>query len=346
MPTSVHAVSAKSVPRPSITTKSAVFGFLLILGLISVVVSVMFGVRSITLTEALSALGGSTDTAGEAAAWTRIPRTVLALCAGAALATSGVAFQAVTRNPLADPGIFGVLAGASLAVVIGITFFNISRTMPTMLIASMGAFAAAVFVYCVGSIGHGGATPLKLALAGAATAAALSSLTSAILLPRADVMDAFRNWQIGSVSGAQWESLKIAFPLLGLGFVIVFLTSSGLNALSLGDDVATSLGINLTRTRVLATLGAVLLCATTTAVTGPIAFVGLIVPHVLRMVLGTDHRVLIPASAMTGALLLTLADTVGRLVGDQSEIAVGIIMPLIGAPLFIWIVRRTRMRDL
>ena len=215
-----------------------------------------------------------------------------------------------------------------------------------MLIASMGAFAAAVFVYCVGSIGHGGATPLKLALAGAATAAALSSLTSAILLPRADVMDAFRNWQIGSVSGAQWESLKIAFPLLGLGFVIVFLNSSGLNALSLGDDVATGLGINLTRTRVLTTLGAVLLCATTTAVTGPIAFVGLIVPHVLRMVLGTDHRVLIPASAMTGALLLTLADTVGRLVGDQSEIAVGIIMPLIGAPLFIWIVRRTRMRDL
>ncbi|RKW98145.1 iron ABC transporter permease [Corynebacterium diphtheriae] len=303
-------------------------------------------VRSITPAEALSALGGATDTAGEAAAWTRIPRTLLALCAGAALATSGTAFQAVTRNPLADLGIFGVLAGASLAVVISLTFFNVSRTLPTMLIASTGAFAAAVFVYSVGSIGRGGATPLKLALSGAATAAALSSLTSAILLPRANVMDEFRNWQIGSVSGAQWESLAVALPLLGLGFAIVFLTSSGLNALSLGDDVATSLGINLTRTRILVTFGAVLLCGTATAVTGPIAFVGLIVPHVLRLLLGTDHRILIPASALAGAVLLTLADTAGRLLEGSSEIAVGIIMPFLGAPLFIWIVRQTRMREL
>ncbi len=343
MTTSVHTTPNK--PKPT-SAKSTVFVVLLSLVLVAVVLSVMFGVRSITPAEALSALGGATDTVGEAAAWTRIPRTLLALCAGAALATSGTAFQAVTRNPLADPGIFGVLAGASLAVVISLTFFNVSRTLPTMLIASAGAFAAAVFVYSVGSIGRGGATPLKLALSGAATAAALSSLTSAILLPRANVMDEFRNWQIGSVSGAQWESLAVALPLLGLGFAIVFLTSSGLNALSLGDDVATSLGINLTRTRILVTLGAVLLCGTATAVTGPIAFVGLIVPHVLRLLLGTDHRILIPASALAGAVLLTLADIAGRLLGGSSEIAVGIIMPFLGAPLFIWIVRQTRMREL
>ncbi|RKX00282.1 iron ABC transporter permease [Corynebacterium diphtheriae] len=343
MTTRVHTTPNK--PKPN-SAKSTVFVVLLALVLVAVVLSVMFGVRSITPAEALSALGGATDTAGEAAAWTRIPRTLLALCAGAALATSGTAFQAVTRNPLADPGIFGVLAGASLAVVISLTFFNVSRTLPTMLIASTGAFAAAVFVYSVGSIGRGGATPLKLALSGAATAAALSSLTSAILLPRANVMDEFRNWQIGSVSGAQWESLAVALPLLGLGFAIVFLTSSGLNALSLGDDVATSLGINLTRTRILVTFGAVLLCGTATAVTGPIAFVGLIVPHVLRLLLGTDHRILIPASALAGAVLLTLADTAGRLLEGSSEIAVGIIMPFLGAPLFIWIVRQTRMREL
>lgn len=343
MTTRVHTTPNKPA---STSAKSTVFVVLLALVLVAVVLSVMFGVRSITPAEALAALGGATDTAGEAAAWTRIPRTLLALCAGAALATSGTAFQAVTRNPLADPGIFGVLAGASLAVVISLTFFNVSRTLPIMLIASAGAFAAAVFVYSVGSIGRGGATPLKLALSGAATAAALSSLTSAILLPRANVMDEFRNWQIGSVSGAQWESLAVALPLLGLGFAIVFLTSSGLNALSLGDDVATSLGINLTRTRILVTLGAVLLCGTATAVTGPIAFVGLIVPHVLRLLLGTDHRILIPASALAGAVLLTLADIAGRLLGGSSEIAVGIIMPFLGAPLFIWIVRQTRMREL
>ncbi|QVI98677.1 iron ABC transporter permease (plasmid) [Corynebacterium diphtheriae] len=337
------AATALRSPRTRVAT---VFFILLALTLVATVFSLMFGVRSITVAEALSALRGATDTAGEAAAWTRIPRTVLALCAGATLATSGVVFQAVTRNPLADPGIFGVLSGASLAVVISIAFFNVTRPFPTMIIAATGAFAAAAFVYSVGSIGRGGATPLKLALAGAATAAALSSLTSAILLPRAEVMDAFRNWQIGSVGGARWDSLSVALSMLGIGFIIVFLSCNGLNALALGDDVATGLGINLTRTRVLATLGAVLLCGTVTAVTGPIAFVGLIVPHLIRMVLGTDHRILLPANALAGAVLLTLADTAGRLLHNPSEVAVGIIMPFLGAPLFIWIVRQTRIREL
>ncbi|MGP5496592.1 FecCD family ABC transporter permease [Corynebacterium flavescens] len=310
------------------------------------VASVMCGVRTISVSDAASALGGSTASAGEAAAYLRVPRTVLALFVGAALALAGTTFQAMTRNPLADPGIFGVLSGASLAVVMGIAFFGLSRPVPTMIAAIVGSFAAAVFVYFVGSLGRGGATPLKLALAGAATAAACSSLVSAVLLPRADVMDEFRFWQIGSVGGAQWDLIGMAAPLLVLGTLIVLACSTGLNALALGDDVATGLGINVLRTRVLSAVGAVILCGTATALAGPIAFVGLIVPHVMRLLLGTDHRWLLPATALAGALLLVSADTLGRVVARPSEVAVGILTPLIGAPLFIWIVRRTKVREL
>ncbi|KAA8724584.1 FecCD family ABC transporter permease [Corynebacterium flavescens] len=310
------------------------------------VASVMCGVRTISVSDAVSALGGSTASAGEAAAYLRVPRTILALFVGAALALAGTTFQAMTRNPLADPGIFGVLSGASLAVVVGIAFFGLSRPVPTMIAAIVGSFAAAVFVYFVGSLGRGGATPLKLALAGAATAAACSSLVSAVLLPRADVMDEFRFWQIGSVGGAQWDLIGMAAPLLVLGTLIVLACSTGLNALALGDDVATGLGINVLRTRVLSAVGAVILCGTATALAGPIAFVGLIVPHVMRLLLGTDHRWLLPATALAGALLLVSADTLGRVVARPSEVAVGILTPLIGAPLFIWIVRRTKVREL
>lgn len=312
----------------------------------AMVASVMCGVRTISVSDAVSALGGSTASAGEAAAYLRVPRTVLALFVGAALALAGTTFQAMTRNPLADPGIFGVLSGASLAVVVGIAFFGLSRPVPTMIAAIVGSFAAAVFVYFVGSLGRGGATPLKLALAGAATAAACSSLVSAVLLPRADFMDEFRFWQIGSVGGAQWDLIGMAAPLLVLGTLIVLACSTGLNALALGDDVATGLGINVLRTRVLSAVGAVILCGTATALAGPIAFVGLIVPHVMRLLLGTDHRWLLPATALAGALLLVSADSLGRVVARPSEVAVGILTPLIGAPLFIWIVRRTKVREL
>lgn len=320
-------------------------GLLLALA-IACIASVMFGVRSISLEDALAAIGGATGTADEAAATARFPRTALALAVGAALAMSGTTLQGVTRNPLADPGIFGVLSGASLAVVTGIAFFGLSRPIPTMIAAMAGSLAAAVFVYFVGSLGRGGATPLKLALSGAATAAASSSLVSAILLPRADVMDQFRFWQIGSVGGAEWYELGLSLPFLGVGALLVLLCAPGLNALALGDDVATGLGIKVMSTRLLATLGAVMLCGTATALAGPIAFVGLIVPHLIRLMCGTDHRWLLPLTGLAGALLLTVADTIGRVVARPSELAVGILVPLVGAPLFIWIVRNTKVREL
>ena len=320
---------------------------LIVLGMLLVaacICSLMFGVRSIGAGDALHALLGHTTTAEEAAAAKRIPRTVLGILVGAALAVSGTTLQAVTRNPLADPGIFGVLSGASLAVVTGIAFFGLSAAVPTMMVAVAGAALAAVFVYTVGSIG--GATPLKLALAGAATAAALSSLVSAVLLPRLEVMDSFRFWQIGGIGGADWERITLATPALAVGFLICLTCARGLNALALGDDIATGLGEHVWRTRLLASAGAVLLCGVATALAGPIAFVGLIIPHLCRLVIGADHRWLIPVTAVAGAALLLSADTVGRVLTRPEEVAVGIIMPLLGAPLFIWIIRRQKVRQL
>nr|WP_240161703.1 iron ABC transporter permease [Flaviflexus equikiangi] len=339
------------MPRTAETRRGAgrrILPLLALLGLLAAagICSIMFGVRSISIADALGGVMGSTDTPNQAAAAARLPRTVLGFAVGAALSVAGVTMQGVTRNPLADPGIFGVLSGASLAVVIGITFFAVVNPVTVMVLAIAGSAAAAVFVYVVGSLGRGGASPLKLALAGAATSAALSALISAILLPRIDVMDSFRHWQIGGVAGAQWDRLALAAPLLVAGFLICHAMARGLNALALGDDVATGVGEHVLRTRLISSAGAVILCGAATALAGPIGFVGLIVPHLCRLLVGTDHRLLIPYSAVAGATLLVFADTLGRVMTRPSEIAVGIIMPIIGAPIFIWIVRRHKVRDL
>lgn len=319
---------------------------LLIALVLAIIASIAFGVRSIPFEDAMLAVLGHMSNTDQSAAATRIPRTVLAMIIGASLAIAGTTMQAITRNPLADPGIFGVLSGAALAVVIGLAFFGLTHPIPTMIVAICGSAVAAVAVYAIGSLGRGGATPLKLALAGAATTAAMSSLISAIILPRARVMDTYRFWQIGGVSGAEWTPIALAAPLLILGGAICLLSASKLNTLALGDDVATGLGTNVTLARLLSSLGAVILCGTATSLAGPIGFVGLIVPHVCRLLVGTDHRWLLPISALSGAILLLAADTLGRVITRPSEVAVGIIMPLIGAPVFIWIVRRHKVREL
>ncbi len=254
--------------------------------------------------------------------------------------------QGVTRNPIADPGILGVSTGASLAVVTGIVFFGLSAPSSYIWVAICGAALSAAFVYTIGSMGRGGATPLKLALSGAATAAALSSLVSALLLPRADVMQTFQFWQIGGVGGASYDRMGQVLPFLVVGAVISLLAARGLNSLALGDDVAAGLGERVVVTRLLAFVGAVVLCGAATAVAGPIGFVGLVVPHVCRLLIGIDHRWLLPMSAIVGAALLTAADVVGRVVARPEEIEVGIVTAFIGAPFFIYIVRRQKVRAL
>lgn len=286
------------------------------------------------------------DNLNQAAVAKRIPRTVLALLAGAALGLAGAVMQAVTRNPLADPGILGVNMGAALAVVIGIAWFGMWRQSTTIMVAIIGAGIAAVLVYSVGSMGRGGATPLKLALAGTATSAVFSSFISAVVLPRGDISGAVRSWQIGGVGGAGYDAITQALPFLLLGAVICLAAGRSLNSLALGDDLAAGLGENVALVRGATSFGAVMLCGAITAVCGPIGFVGLVVPHLMRMLIGADNRWLLPFSALGGASLLIGADVVGRIIARPEEIPVGIITAIIGAPFFIYIVRRRKVRDL
>lgn len=311
-----------------------------------IVISVMIGSRDVSWADAVAALGGSTNGFDEAAVAKRIPRTFLAVAVGAALGVSGAVMQGVTRNPLADPGILGVNMGASLAVVTGIAYFGLTSASSFIWVAITGAALAAVFVYVVGSLGRGGATPLKLALAGAATSAALASVVTAIILPRGDISQSARSWQIGGVGGGTWDSISQVLPFLLVGFLISLASAKGLNSLALGDDLAAGLGERVAMTRGAAALGAVVLCGAATAVTGPIAFVGLVVPHACRLMFGVDHRWVLPFSAVVGASLLTGADVLGRILTRPSEIDVGIITAIIGAPIFIWIVRRSKVRAL
>lgn len=319
---------------------------------LAAVASVAFGARVVGWSDVFGGLaqvlpgGGTSDSIARAAVERRVPRTLLALIAGAALGLCGTVMQGVTRNPLADPGILGVTTGAALTVVAGIAFFGLTSPTAYIWVAITGGAVTAALVYAIGSLGRGGATPLKLTLAGAATSAALGSLISAILLPRLDVMNQFRFWQIGGVGGASFDKIVQVLPFLLVGTVICLASASSLNALALGDDMAAGLGEHVGRTRLFGGAGAVILCGAVTAVAGPIAFVGLVVPHVCRLLIGLDHRLLMPASMIVGAAMLTAADVVGRVVARPSEIDVGIVTAFIGAPVFIAIVRRQKVRSL
>lgn len=345
-----HTVVAPTSSTAVLRRSTSVRVLWLLISLVAVAVlsglSVAFGVRVVTVDELVSALTGTGDGVAEAAIVQRVPRTVLALLVGAALAVSGTAMQAVTRNPIADPGILGVTHGASLAVVIGIAFVSISHPYAYMGFAIAGAAGAAIFVYAVGSLGRGGATPLKLALAGAATTAAFASLISAIMLPRVDLLQNYQSWQIGGVGGASWEKVSLLAPVLAVGALICALSARGMNSLALGDDLAAGLGENVARTRLISALGAVILAGAATAIAGPIGFVGLVIPHFCRLLVGTDHRWLVPFAAITGAALLVGADVLGRVIARPEEIEVGIVAAIVGAPFFIWIVRRQRVREL
>ena len=309
-------------------------------------ISLAIGTRAIGWDDFTAALQGGSETIGQAAVAMRIPRTMMAAFAGAALGLSGTIMQGLTRNPLADPGILGINNGAALAVVIGIAWFNMSAAASYVWAAILGAGVTAVFVYAIGSLGRGGATPLKLALAGAATSVAFSSLTIAMVLPRNDIAGGVRSWQIGGVGGATFERIELALPFLVTGFVIAILSARKLNLLALGDELAAGLGEKVALARAMGALAAIMLCGAATAVCGPIGFVGLVVPHMCRLLFGVDHRWLLPCSALAGAALLVLADVIGRLIARPSELDVGIVTAFIGAPFFIWIVRRQRVRDL
>jgi iron complex transport system permease protein len=316
------------------------------IGLAVTCMSLTVGTREVSLTDVIAAIFGDASTLDRAAVATRVPRTLLALMAGAALGVAGAVMQGVTRNPLADPGILGINMGASLAIVVGISWFGISSAHSFIWVSIAGAAATAAFVYGIASLGRGGATPLKLALSGTATAIAFSSLVIAVVLPRADIAGGIRSWQIGGVGGATFDRMEPVYAFLAIGLALCLLSASRLNALALGEELAAGLGERVARARATATLGAVMLCGATTAVCGPIGFVGLVVPHICRLLIGIDHRWLLPFSALGGAILLTTSDILGRVAARPSELEVGVVTSLIGAPVFIAIVRRAKVRDL
>ena len=311
-----------------------------------IVASVAIGSRDVDWAGIVAAFGGADDGLDSAAVLTRVPRTVLAMAVGAALGLSGAVMQGVTRNPIADPGILGINQGASLAIVVGIATFGLTTVSQYVWIAIGGAAVSAVLVYTIGSLGRGGATPLKLALAGAATTAVFGSLITAVTLPRGDIYDLVRSWEIGGVGGARWDVLAQVGAFLVVGTLLSLGSARALNSLALGDDVAAGLGERVAVARASAALGAVLLCGAATAAAGPIAFVGLVVPHVVRLLVGVDHRWLLPFSAVVGAALLTASDVLGRVIARPAELDVGILTAIVGAPVFIWIVRRRKVRDL
>ncbi|WP_111765808.1 FecCD family ABC transporter permease [Nakamurella deserti] len=321
---------------------AGVAGVLVVLAAL-LVASVAIGSRDVGWSDVMAAVGGSADGFDAAAVSKRIPRTLLAVVAGAALGVAGAVMQGVTRNPLADPGILGVTMGASLAVVTGLAWFGLTAAVSQIWVAILGAAVSAVFVYTVGSLGRGGATPLKLALAGVATSAALTSFVTAVLLVRGDISDTIRSWQIGGVGGGSFESVRQVAPFLAAGFALCLLSARALNSLALGDELAAGLGERVVVVRWVAFVGSVVLCGAATAATGPIAFVGLLVAHGCRLIVGVDHRWLLPFSALVGAALLTAADILGRVVARPAEVDAGIVTALVGAPLFIAIVRRQKV---
>lgn len=307
-----------------------------------VLLSLAVGSRSILPADVLAALTAFDDQAEDhlVVRSLRLPRTVVAVMVGVALGLAGALMQGLTRNPLADPGILGVSAGASLAVVVGIFVLGVGSLSGYVWFALLGAAVASVVVYALGALGRDGATPVKLALAGAAVTAFLTSMTTTVLLVDVATLDVYRFWVVGSMTGRDLSVAAQVGPFLAVGAAMALLAGRSLNALALGDDVARSLGARVGAARVFSAVAVVLLVGGATAAAGPIGFVGLTVPHVARALVGPDYRWVLAWSAVLAPVLLLAADVVGRVVARPGELQVGVVTALVGAPVFIALVRR------
>ncbi|MGW6139990.1 FecCD family ABC transporter permease [Streptomyces sp. NPDC055144] len=308
---------------------------------LAVLLSLAVGARAIAPSAVLDALvhGGHSDDA-EVVRGLRLPRTLVGLMVGAALALAGTVLQGITRNPIADPGILGISQGASVGVVLAIAFAGIHTLTGYVWFAFAGAALASVAVYAIASSGRGGATPVKLALGGAAINALLVSVTTAVLTTKASAMDEFRFWQVGSLSGRDAHIVGQIWPFLVVGVLLVLSVARGLDALALGEDVAKGLGQRVATVRIVGGLGATVLTGVGVAAAGPIAFIGLAVPHIARAVVGSDHRWVLPMAALIGPVMLLVSDTVGRVVFPPSEVPAGVMTALIGVPFLVTLVRR------
>ncbi|QTE27988.1 FecCD family ABC transporter permease [Pengzhenrongella sicca] len=276
----------------------------------------------------------------------RLPRTLLGLLVGAALGAAGALMQALTRNPLADPGLLGINAGAAAVVVVAIGAFGVTDPAAYLWFALLGSAAAATAVYGLGGAFRRGASPVRLVLAGAAVAVVLAAFTGTVTVNYPDVFNLYRFWVVGSLQGRGFDVLAPTGALIVAGLVLAQGLSGSLNALALGADAGTALGVSVRRTWLLSAAGVVVLAGSATAAAGPISFIGLAAPHVARLVVGPDHRWVLPYSMLLGAVVLLGADVAGRVVALPSEVQTGVVSALIGAPLFVALVRRRRIATL
>lgn len=313
-------------------------------GLVAIaLLSVFVGTRSTAPHLVVDALLGRPGATADLTAivWgQRIPRTALAMAVGAALALAGATTQGHTRNPLADPSILGISSGAALAVVLSTALVGITAVRHQVWFALLGATIAAVLVVAISSLGGGSRHPMTLVLSGSVLSAMFVAMTTAtVLLDRAS-LDQLRFWSTGSLSGRDLGVLAAVAPFLVVGALLALAGGPALNLIAIGSDTAAGMGVNVARQRLLGLLAVILLAGAATAAAGPIVFVGLIVPHLVRALTGPDHRWLIPLAAVTGAAVLTLTDVVGRVVARPGELQAGIVMAVLGAPFFIALVRR------
>ena len=327
-----------------------------VLGLVAAIItlivviaaSLAIGARDMPLSEVLGAFfapNGSDDQL--VVLELRLPRTVLGILVGMGLGLAGGLIQALTRNPLADPGILGVNAGASLAITIGVAFFGISSITGYIWFAFGGALIATVGVYIIGSAGRSRSVdPIRLTLAGVAVAAVLTGLTKAILLTNERAFDAFRSWDVGAIAGRDFDTINAILPFIVIGTVLALALSHSLNAVALGDDLAASLGTSVNRTRVLSILAVTLLAGAATAAAGPIGFIGLMIPHIARWIVGPDQRWILGYSVVLSPILLLASDVIGRVVMKPGELQVGVVTAFVGAPVLIALVRRKKASGL
>jgi len=309
--------------------------------------SVALGTRNVALGTVWDAFFHYTDTDDQSIVRDlRVPRTVLGLLAGVAFGLSGAVIQAVTRNPLADTQILGINAGAGLFVVFAVGVLGLTNLSQYLWFGFAGVAFALTLVYLLGSVGRAGATPIRLTLAGVALGAVMDGISGGIRLVRPRAFDYLRFWDVGTLAGRPMEVARTILPFVLAGTVLALIVARSLNAVALGDDLARTLGAGIGRTRILATVSVMLLTGAATAALGPIGFVGLMVPHVVRWIVGPDQRWIFVYTVVCGPILLLLADVIGRLVVRPGELRVGVVTAFVGAPVLIWWVRRARVSGL
>lgn len=331
-------------PRPRTRRTVLLLAVLVIVVLCAALLSLTVGARRIPLDVVVHALVGDLDSDDATVVTSqRLPRTVLALGAGAALGAAGALMQGHTRNPLADPGLFGVNAGAALGVAFVVFVLGLASPVALVAAALVGAGIASTLLFVLGLRSLRGGAVVMLAVLGTSLAAFLGAITQSFVLLDRQTLDVLRFWQVGSVAGRDLSLGGVVLAIGAVGMVLALANGFSLRALGLGEDVARSLGTDVLRARVVGIVAVTLLAGTATALCGPLAFVGLVGPHLARRFTGHDYAALVPASALVGAAALLVADTLGRVAAPPGELQAGIVMAVVGAPVLLAVARRRRV---